>query len=136
LSLGRSKNLGKKAVEEVMRLQKSQCMLASHVDNLLAIISDPTSPDYIALDAENKYTSTLAASKRISALLRQKECALGPIERQQLRKLVNSPYLRDRMNALALKIRLRDKLRSRKFELERLERTFRKQVNGMVVSTS
>lgn len=87
----------------------------------------------MALDAENKYTSALAASERISNLLRHKERALGPIERQRLRKLVNSPYLRDRMNAFALKIRLRDKLRSRKFELERLERTFRKQINGMQV---
>jgi len=89
------------------------------------------------LDAEEKYTAALAASERISTLLHQKERALGSIERQQLRKLMNSPYLRDRMNALALKTRLRDKLRSRKFELERLERTFRKQVNGtQVVSAS
>ena len=87
----------------------------------------------MALDAENKYTGTLATLEKTSALLRRKEIALGYIERQQLRKLINSPYLRDRMNALALKIRLRDKLRSRKFELERLERTFRKQVNGMQV---
>jgi hypothetical protein len=106
----------------------------------MAIISDPNSPEYMVLDAENKYNNALAASERISALLRQKERALGSIERHQLRKLVNSPYLRDRMNALALKIRLRDKLRSRKFELERLERTFRKQVNGrcfphLIVST-
>ena len=108
-------------------------MLASRIENLMAVISDPTSPEYMVLDAENKYNTALSASERISALLRQKERALGPIERQQLRKLVTSPYLRDRMNALALKIRLWDKLRSRKFELERLERTFRKQVNGTQV---
>jgi hypothetical protein len=105
-------------------------MLASRIENLMAVISDPASPEYMVLDAENKYNAALSASERISALLRQKERALGPVERQQLRKLVTSPYLRDRMNALALKIRLRDKLRSRKFEIERLERTFRKQVNG------
>ena len=34
------------------------------------------------------------------------------------------------MNARALKIRLREKLRFRKFELDRLERSFRHQVNG------
>jgi len=79
-------------------------MLASHIENLVAVISDPTSPEYMVLDAENKYNTALSALERISALLRQKEHALGPIERQQLRKLVTSPYLRDRMNALALKI--------------------------------
>jgi hypothetical protein len=108
-------------------------MLASRIENLMAVISDPTSLEYMVLDAENKYNTALSASERISAFLRQKERALGSIERQQLHKLVTSPYLCDRMNALALKIRLRDKLRSRKFELERLERTFRKQVNGTQV---
>ena len=79
-------------------------MLASRIENLMAVISDPASPEYMVLDAENKYNAALSASERISALLRQKERALGPVKRQQLRKLVTSPYLRDRMNALALKI--------------------------------
>lgn len=34
------------------------------------------------------------------------------------------------MNALALKQRLRDRLRQRKFELEKLERSYRRTVNG------
>jgi hypothetical protein len=85
-------------------------MLASRIENLMAVISDPTSPEYMVLDAENKYNTALSASERLSTLLRQKEHALGPVERQQLRKLATSPYLCDRMNALALKIRLRDKL--------------------------
>jgi len=55
-------------------------MLVSHIENLMAVISDPTSPEYMVLDAENKYNTTLSASERISALLRQKECTLGPIE--------------------------------------------------------
>ncbi|KIM34886.1 hypothetical protein M413DRAFT_32940 [Hebeloma cylindrosporum] len=125
----RSKNLGKKAVEEVIRLQKLHATLTSRVETLLAVISDATSPEYMILDVENKYNGALAASEHTSALLRQKERALGPFERQHLRQLAKSPYLRNRMNVLALKIRLRDKLRGRKFELERLERTFRKQVN-------
>ncbi|KAG6822999.1 hypothetical protein H0H92_011799 [Tricholoma furcatifolium] len=38
------------------------------------------------------------------------------------------------LNALAVKQRLRDKLRSRKFELDRVERSFRKQVNDQKVN--
>jgi hypothetical protein len=90
----------------------------------MKVISDPTSPEYMALDAENKYNSVLSALEWISALLCQKECTLGPIEQQQLCKLVTSPYLCDRMNVLALKIRIWDKLRSWKFELEQLEQHF------------
>ena len=63
-------------------------MLASRIENLMGVISDPASPEYMVLDAENKYNTALSASERISALLLQKERALGPVERQQLRKLV------------------------------------------------
>ena len=78
-------------------------MLVTCIENLLAIISDPTSPDYMARDAENKYSAAITASERMLALLCQKECMLGSIEHQQLQKLRNSPYLHDQMNALALK---------------------------------
>jgi hypothetical protein len=37
------------------------------------------------------------------------------------------------MNACALKARLRDRLRQRKFELERLERSYRITVNGKFI---
>ncbi len=44
----------------------------------------------------------------------------------ELSRLVNNPYFSLRMNAMALKTRLRDKLRSRKFELDPVERMARK----------
>ena len=76
--------MGKEAAKEVIQLQKLHDMLASCIENLMKVISDPTSPEYMALDAENKYNSVLSALEQISALLCQKECTLGPIEQQQL----------------------------------------------------
>ncbi|KAJ7632028.1 hypothetical protein B0H17DRAFT_1280950 [Mycena rosella] len=61
--------------------------------------------------------------------LRNKEAALGVSQRQALHTLATSQYLRLRMNARALKRRLRDRLRSRKFELDKVERSFRRLVN-------
>jgi len=46
---------------------------------------------------------------------------LGVREQADLRKLQHDVFLRLRMNALALKQRLRDRLRQRKFEIKRLE---------------
>jgi hypothetical protein len=68
---------------------------------------------------------------RIRKTLRRKTEALGVDERLDLRKLTNDLFLRLRMNARALKKRIRDRLRQRKFELERLERAYRASVNGM-----
>ncbi|KAJ3725332.1 hypothetical protein C8R42DRAFT_575807 [Lentinula raphanica] len=57
----------------------------------------------------------------------KKESALGVDAKHQLRTLIKSPFLTKKMNARALKIRIRERLRSRKFELDRLERSYRKQ---------
>lgn len=56
--------------------------------------------------------------------------ALGIAESNELNSLKNNAFLRTRMNALAIKVRLRDKLRQRKFELERLERSYRRTATG------
>lgn len=60
-----------------------------------------------------------------------KKAALGVEARTLLTDISTSDYLRLRMNARALKQRIRDRLRHRKFELERLERAYRVTVNGM-----
>lgn len=59
-----------------------------------------------------------------------KRAALGVDERAELSRLSRSKFLQLRMNALALKQRIRDRLRQRKFELDRLERSYRQTVNS------
>jgi len=49
--------------------------------------------------------------------------------RLNLAKLMGNAFLKQRMNALALKQRLRERLRHRKFELENVERAYRNTVN-------
>ena len=51
--------------------------------------------------------------------------------RLNLTKLLDNEFLKLRMKALALKQRIRDRLRQRKFELENLERAYRKTVNHL-----
>jgi hypothetical protein len=71
-----------------------------------------------------------AQHARITDSLRRKRAALGVDERAHLVSLRRSAFLRIRMNACALKHRIRDRLRQRKFELEKLERAYRHTVNG------
>ena len=60
----------------------------------------------------------------------KKEDALGVDAKNQLQHLINSPFLTKKMNARALKTRIRERLQSRKFELDCLERSYRKQRSG------
>lgn len=62
--------------------------------------------------------------------LRSLESQLGTDDRKVLDKIRGSEYLRLRMNARALKMRLRERLRVRKFELDRIERSHRRQSSG------
>jgi hypothetical protein len=61
--------------------------------------------------------------------LHQKRTLLGVSEQADLVKLKESSFLRLRMNALALKQCIRDRLRQRKFETEKFERTYRHGTN-------
>ena len=77
-----------------------------------------------------EYQTAAEALTAAEIKLKQREAALGVAENQELKRLASSEYIRLRMNARALKRRLRDRLRSRKFELDKVERSFRRLVNG------
>lgn len=132
--IGRSKTQGRTAVEDAIRLRKTRDVLMTRIDHLENIIIDPDSTVDLIIDAETRLVRARSDLARTISSVRAKEQVLGVNERAQLQRLVNNPFIAARMNARALKIRLREKLRARKFELERLERSFRKQVNGKLFS--
>lgn len=71
-----------------------------------------------------------ARCAKIAETLVKRRAMLGISQRADLQQLKKNVYLQVRMNAHALKARLRDRLRQRKFELEKLERSYRNTVNG------
>ncbi|KAJ6568330.1 hypothetical protein DFH09DRAFT_1313781 [Mycena vulgaris] len=120
----RAKNAGKLAVEEVLRLRKVQAVLKARVEGLEEAITEDLAE---LVDVEMAERDLEVARKKLAtskATLRRKEVALGVDDRQVLRNLVTSGYIQARMNARALKYRLRHKLCSRKFELDWVEHTF------------
>jgi hypothetical protein len=73
---------------------------------------------------------------KIKNAIQSRKSLLGIDDRANLLSLRNSVYLQARMNARALKHRVRDRLRQRKFEIEKIERSYRKTVNGKVLLSS
>ena len=65
-----------------------------------------------------------------SEALKRRRAALDIGEWAMLSRMKNDTYLRVKMNACAIKQGIRDRLRQRKFELERLERSYRQTVNS------
>ncbi|THU97086.1 hypothetical protein K435DRAFT_857890 [Dendrothele bispora CBS 962.96] len=124
-----SKNKGKQAVQECMRLRKSKKTLEKRLKYLQDIISDPDTANYDVATAEIELPDILDRLEKTALNVKKKERALGANERTQLHHWVKSQYINKCMNARAILTRLRERLRSRKFELDRVERSCRKQRN-------
>jgi hypothetical protein len=82
------------------------------------------------LDISVELSESQGTITRLSNLIRTKRSSLGVSEKARIRKLKDNEFLRVKLNARAVKTRLRDRLRQRKFELERLERSYRQTMNS------
>ncbi|KAJ7434666.1 hypothetical protein FB451DRAFT_1344870 [Mycena latifolia] len=126
----RSKNKGQQAVSAVILMRGALKAREAQLEKLRQSYLDAVmEEDPMAALHEVAFDSATEVFTRAEAKLRQKEAALGVSECQVLSGLVKSEYMRLRMNARALKRRLRDRIRSRKFELDKVERSFRRLVN-------
>lgn len=83
-----------------------------------------------ATEAGSQQDEVQTRINSLTETLKRKRSALGVTGKARLASLVGNQFLRLRMNARALKTRIRDRLRQRKFELDRLERAYRKTSNG------
>ncbi|KII84699.1 hypothetical protein PLICRDRAFT_117578 [Plicaturopsis crispa FD-325 SS-3] len=126
----RSKNKGKIAVEKILALQKSESELKETATALEAQLLGEYDEDVDDGDIAVELSAIRGRIAVLSSNIHSRIRALGANERSNLKRLASNEYVRVRMNARALKKRIRDRLRQRKFELERLERAYRHTVNG------
>ncbi|KAJ7080664.1 hypothetical protein B0H15DRAFT_997243 [Mycena belliarum] len=132
----RTKKKGQDAVNAVLLLRTSVKFRKAQVAELRQEFLDAV------MDAEPDaplrkiaFESASESLEKAQSELDRKEAALGVTERQSLNGLGSSQYLQLKMNARALKRRLRDRLQARKFELDRVERSFRRLVNEQKLYT-
>ncbi|KAF7334360.1 hypothetical protein MSAN_02375400 [Mycena sanguinolenta] len=126
----RAKNRGEKAVNAVMLLRSAIKTREAQVEECRKKFLDAVvEEDEDAGLYEAEYDAAKEALVKAQSSLRRKEQALGVDEQAELKSLAKSEYMRLRMNARALKLRLRERLRARKFELDVVERSYRRLVN-------
>jgi hypothetical protein len=125
-----SKGLADQQIREILALMKNCDEYKDHIEELETMIlggtySEGSSLDDIQEDLEE--SKTKLAKLRTS--ITNKRSKLSVDGRLNLTKLIGNTFLKQRMNALALKQRLRDRLRNRKFELENVARAYRNTIN-------
>jgi hypothetical protein len=133
--VGQSKVAAKAAVQEALQLHEALDVLDVKVADLEAIMVSNLSQRYQTATVHDDLIKTRRTRDETRTKLAAKTKALGTSDRKELKHLMNNVYLNKCLNVRALKERLRQKLISRKFELTRLERSFRKQRTGMCFST-
>lgn len=101
--------------------------LNAQISRLEQIVSDPHADDFLVAEASNDLPGARKKLQNHRITLGRAERSLGVEEHKSYRHLANSEFIRLRMNARAVKMCLRDRLRSRKFELDRVERSVRRQ---------
>lgn len=128
--VGQSKTKGNSAIQEAKRLRVSQDIIRSRIHRLEDIMANPTSAEYEVVIAEAYLKRDQICLDKIMDEVRSKERALGIDGWRALDRLMNDPYINDRMNAQALKIHICQRLTSHKFECDRIERHLHQQING------
>ncbi|KAJ7472816.1 hypothetical protein FB451DRAFT_1175525 [Mycena latifolia] len=125
----RSKTRGQKAVAAILASHDATAIRKSQVWDCEAAALDAVDVE----DTDAIVQTKVALAKAREALgkakdrLRRQELGLGVEDKVALKNLAKSKYFELRMNALAVKTRLQDRLRARKFERDRVERSSRRQ---------
>ena len=128
---GQSRNKGQQAIEAILALQKSRDAYKTRISDLERLLCrDGEAFDIV--DTNLELDDVRAKVSQLNETIKHRRAALGIDGRKALSKLKSDQYLTAKMNALAVKRRIRDRLRQRKFELERLERSYRQTVNSYV----
>jgi hypothetical protein len=127
--VGRSPTQANQAIEAIIaletRLKETQIRL-KNLDKELG--SSRESSDILDIAVHSQECQQTCG--RLSALIHSRRNALGVSDKAQLRRLKGNEFLQVKFNARAVKTRLRNRLRQRKFELERLERSYRQTLSG------
>ncbi|KAG6904568.1 hypothetical protein DXG01_009026, partial [Tephrocybe rancida] len=119
--MSQSRNAGKDAVKELIQLRETRDGLKKRQRDYDTLIEAENTPADEYIEAKTELESVCLCLQELTAKIRDKQFALGVADHMRLEKLLNDPFLAAQMNALALKQHLRDRLRSRKFELDWLE---------------
>lgn len=128
-NIERSKKDSEKAIQEIMALKQLVEAYRSeevHLQAELLVMDGTTS----VIETQEKLTAAHKIRVETEARVKLLRDRLGVDGRLNLTRLINDKYLQRRMNARTLKMRILQRLRERKFELERLQHSYRNVLNG------
>jgi hypothetical protein len=129
---GQSKLAGKREVEAILLLEQNLKASRQQLRLLERQVFNDAALGSYAVETSLEVQELRETCNYMSDNIRKKRAALGVGQRMALSRIQENEFLQIRVNALALKKRIRDRLRQRKFEREPLERSYRHAKRGKV----
>ncbi|KAG1898846.1 uncharacterized protein F5891DRAFT_954811 [Suillus fuscotomentosus] len=123
-----SRNKAAEVITTVLALEKTLEAQEASIRELEMQLHSGRVPDIVEFNLQ--LADIRSRRAKTADTLRRRRAALGTEDKVNLQKMKKDIYLTVRLNALAVKTHIRDRLRQRKFELERLERSYRATINA------
>ncbi|KAJ6512444.1 hypothetical protein C8R45DRAFT_1152106 [Mycena sanguinolenta] len=114
------------SVDQVLAARKASETAFEWVTFLTETLADGSNPPHERIYAELHIDAARKSLKQAKDKVKQLEKTLGIQDSTLVKKLTHSAYYEAQMNAKVVKERLVSKLRDRKFELDPIERSFRR----------
>ncbi|KAF8871853.1 hypothetical protein CPB84DRAFT_1854767 [Gymnopilus junonius] len=125
-----SKNLADKEIHSILALKENQKSYQVEIAALEdMIMTENFGPGMTVLEVQAQLQELNKKYKNTSKSINEKTVKLSLTDQENLKKLLGNKFLQVRMNALAVKQRIRERLRHRKYELESFGNSYRNAVN-------
>lgn len=132
--LGQSRNKVAEVIITLLALEKTLDAHNTSVHELEVWLHGGHVDDMVELNLQ--LIDARLRRTKVTNTIRHHRSALGVEDKAELEKMKKNVYLTARLNARAVKTRIRDRLCQWKFELERLKRSYRASINGAFIYTS
>ena len=127
-----SDQLARQEIEGILALYKNLENHNEDIEKYEHMLENDDYPNgFNATEVQSALEELEGKVKKNKKAIATRKAKLSVDGRLNLTNLLDNEFLKLRMKALALKQRIRDRLRHRKFELENLERAYRKTVNHL-----
>lgn len=124
----RSKKAGQRAIEDILALQDLVSTYRHEENTLQAELLDD---DVAVQEIQEKLSETRRVRAETESRIKRLRSKLAIDGRLNLLRLTQDKYVQLRMNASSLRTRIIQRSRERRFELERLQQSYRNAMNGM-----
>ncbi|PPR01364.1 hypothetical protein CVT26_015413 [Gymnopilus dilepis] len=125
-----SKNLADKELHSILVLQENLRDYEAEIAALEDIlITENFDPGTTVIEVQAQLQEKRKKIKIIQKSIEEKKAVLSIADQKNLKRLLGNKFLRIRINALAVKQRIRERLRHRKYELESFGTSYRNTVN-------